>query len=77
MLDWRGNAATLTISTLNSGRFDAGAIASIAMLGAPGNLTWKQDGTGLRVTAPDAAPGADAYSLKMTFKTTNIPDLHK
>jgi hypothetical protein len=70
-------SARRTITTLKAGRFDAGAIASITMLGARGNLTWKQDGAGLHVTLPDAAPGADAYSLKVTFKTPHIPNLHE
>jgi len=75
VLDWPGNGATVAVTTLKSGRFDASAIATVTMLGAPGELVWKQDDQALKVTMPNSAPGADAYALKFTFKTPSIPTL--
>lgn len=76
-LDWPGDGATLTITTLKAGRFDSGAISSVTLLGAPGKLVWKQDEAGLKVTLPASAPGVDAYTLKIVFKTPAIPKLHE
>jgi len=62
----------LTVKTLKSGRFDAHAIASLTMPGAPGELTWSQNETGLKVVMPATPPGLDVYALKMTFKTPKL-----
>ena len=57
VLGWPGNGATLTITTLKASRFDAGAIASVRMLGSPGELAWNQNEAGLNVVMPATAPG--------------------
>ena len=72
---WPGEGATLSITTLNSHAFDSGSIASISMLGVPGELTWTQDASGLRVVMPARPSGAEAYALRLTFKTPSIPTL--
>jgi alpha-L-fucosidase len=76
-LDWPGDGATLTITTLKAGRFDAGAISSVTLLQNPGKLVWKQDEAGLKVTLPASAPGVDIYTLKIIFKTRAIPKLQE
>ncbi len=75
VLAWPGDGATLSITTLKSGSFDASRIASITMLGAPGELKWTPDDSALKVVMPARAPGACAYALKITFKTPTIPKL--
>ena len=75
VMAWPGEGATLSITTLNSHAFDSGSIASISMLGVPGELTWTQDASGLRVVMPARPSGAEAYALRLTFKTPSIPTL--
>jgi len=75
VLAWPGDGATLSITTLKSRNFDASRIASITMLGAPGELKWTPDDSALKVVMPARAPGACAYALKITFKTPSIPKL--
>ena len=75
VMAWPGNGATLPITTLKAARFDAGSIASISLLGSPAKITWKQDETALNVVLPAAAPEGDAFALKITFNTPQIPDL--
>ncbi len=75
VLGWPGDGSELTIATLRAGRFKGDAIARIAMLGAPGELKWRQDAAGLKVRMPPSAPGIDAYAVRITFKTPAIPRL--
>jgi len=75
VLAWPGDGATLSITTLNSRNFNTGAIASITMLGAPGELSWTQETSELKVVMPVKAPGAHAYALKISFKSPSIPML--
>ncbi len=77
VMAWPGNGATLPIKTLNSGSFDGSTIANISLLGSPAKLTWKQDDQGLNVVMPATPPPGDAFALKITFNTPQIPSLKK
>lgn len=73
LLDWPGNGAEITISTLKAGAIDSKGISSITMLGSDGSLKWSQDSTGLKVTVPSVKPDSlDAFALKIKFKG-NMP----
>ncbi|MCU7729373.1 alpha-L-fucosidase [Actinoplanes sp. KI2] len=71
LLGWPGGTAHIT--TLSSSRIDLGSLTSVQLLGSTAgtylNLpTRTQDGSGLHVTLPSAAPySAPAYVLKLTF----------
>jgi len=71
VLGWPGS--TLNISTLNSSQINLTSLASVQLLnnsaGSYTNLpTRTQDGSGLHITMPSAAPfSALAYVVKLTF----------
>jgi alpha-L-fucosidase len=74
VLNWPGDGATLNIQSLNSGKFDAGQIASITMLGLSGTCAFTQDADGLKVRMPASAPKSlYAFALKIALKGT-LPD---
>jgi alpha-L-fucosidase len=80
VLGWPG--ATLTISTLASGRINLGTLTGVQLLGSTAgdyvNLPDRnQNGSGLHVTLPSAtAPfNAPAYVVKLTF-SGQIPSLN-
>jgi alpha-L-fucosidase len=77
LLGWPGGTAT--IATLSSARINLSTLASVQLLGnaagtyigLPASI---QDGGGLHVTLPSAAPySAPAYVLKLTFSGTVPP----
>ena len=78
LLGWPGGTAHLT--TLSSNRINLGTLTSVQLLGSAAGTyvdlpTRTQDGSGLHVTLPSAAPySAPAYVLKLTFSGT-IPTL--
>ena len=66
---WPGDTAILTSLAAGKaldGNVPAGKIASIAMLGHPGNLQFTQDAEGLKVKLPADRPCDYAYVLKIT-----------
>jgi alpha-L-fucosidase len=78
LLGWPGGTAT--IATLSSARINLSTLASVQLLGnaagtyigLPASI---QDGDGLHVTLPSAAPySAPAYVLKLTF-SGSVPPL--
>jgi alpha-L-fucosidase len=77
LLGWPGGTAT--IATLSSARINLSTLASVQLLGNTagtyiGLPTSTQDGGGLHVTLPSAAPySAPAYVLKLTFSGTVPP----
>ncbi|MFI6074084.1 RICIN domain-containing protein [Actinoplanes sp. NPDC051343] len=77
-LGWPGSTAT--ISTLSSGRIDLSTLTTVQLLGSDAGAytdppAHTQDGGGLHVTLPSAAPhSAPAYVLRLAFSGT-IPQL--
>jgi alpha-L-fucosidase len=51
----------------------AGKVAQVQLLGAPGNLVFRPDASGLKVTLPSAAPSRHAVTLKITGLKMNAP----
>ena len=78
LLGWPGGTAT--IATLSSSRINLSTLTSVRLLGSAAGTyidlpAGTQDGAGLHITLPSAAPyGAPAYVLKLTFSGT-IPAL--
>jgi alpha-L-fucosidase len=74
LLGWPGGTAT--IATLSSSRINLSTLTSVQLLGSAAGTyidlpAGAQDGAGLRITLPSAAPySAPAYVLKLTFSGT-------
>ena len=66
-LGWPGREATITSLATGAG-LAADDIASVAMLGIEGPLTWRQDYQGLHITMPDRRPCDHAYTFKVSIK---------
>ncbi len=70
-LDWPADGK-ITVKSFAAGGAQAPArlsneIAGVSLLGSDQKLAWTRDGGGLHVALPDARPGNDAYSLKVTL----------
>jgi alpha-L-fucosidase len=69
-LDWPADGR-ITVKSFAAGGAQArlsNEIAGVSLLGSDRKLTWTRDGDGLHVALPDARPGNDAYSLKVTLR---------
>jgi hypothetical protein len=65
----------LRIKTLSASRIDLKTLASVSLLGHPGQLTVRQDADGLTIKVTPKAPyESPAYAFKLTF-TGQIPQL--
>ena len=65
----------LRIKTLSASRIDLKTLASVSLLGHPGQLTFRQDAEGLAISVPPKMPyESPAYAFKLTF-TGQIPQL--
>ena len=65
VLDWP-DGGKLTIKTLYEGeKIASGGIASVEMLGAPGDLEWSRDATGLHINLPSEKPCKYAHSFRI------------
>lgn len=58
-------AAVIHALAAGSPHLAGGRITAVSLLGHAGALAWNQDGTGLHVTLPSAAPCEHAYALKI------------
>ena len=70
--DWPGQ--TLTLMSLDSGRFDAAGLESVRLLSGEDALTWNQDDKGLHITMPDKPGDSAAYAVRLHFKD-QLPEL--
>ena len=71
-LDWPADGK-ITVKSFAAGGAQAPArlsneIAGVSLLGSDQKLAWTRDGGGLHVALPDARPGNDAYSLKVSLR---------
>jgi len=62
----KSTGATATITSLATGQAAEGKITQVTMLGATGQLAFKQDANGLHVTLPATSPNEIAYTLKIS-----------
>ena len=69
--NWPGGEAVIT--SLAEGQMPEGKIVNVTMLGSSGTLDFTQDGAGLKVKLPAAAPCKYAYVLKITGLKMNPP----
>jgi alpha-L-fucosidase len=69
--NWPGEQAVIT--PLATDPALEGKITTVTMLGNAGNLPFTQDGDGLKVKLPTAAPCKYAYTLKITGLKMNPP----
>ncbi len=60
------DAGEVVVASLAVGTAPPGRIAKVELLGHPGNLTFIQDATGLRIKLPAEKPCDFAYALKIT-----------
>lgn len=59
----------VTVQSLGSGSpLHADQIAQVTLLGSPGELRWRQDGTGLHIDPPTQMHGDHAYTFKIQMR---------
>lgn len=64
LMDWPGNGADVTVSSLSPKALPS--VKSVAMLASGERLRWRQDQQGLHVTLPDRPVGDFAYVIKVS-----------
>lgn len=73
-LEWPGES--MTLPSLSRGRFDTEGVASVSLMGVPGQVEWRQDESGLTVQLPEKPSHEHAYPLVIQFEE-KIPTLKK
>ena len=65
-MGWPEGGKEIAIAPLAAnGKNVTGKIKNVALLGAPGNLSWTQDEAGLKVQLPEQKPCNYACALKV------------